>query len=193
MSEELLLVRAEPPRGLDRAAVVRDRLRVGVEPCSMVAAQASIVKVALIVARLAEVMGQHRRELLESVLVQPFQRRPHPSVERPPIPPQDRPVRRLLGEAVVEGVFPFGAPGGLPDEASALQLDQGAAEFRAVASNGAEDRLREGPPDHGCELQGAPCVLVQRIEASRDHGLQGVRDGAMRGSHLDRGGQLLQE
>src|SRR5439155_20365223 len=88
---------------------------------------------------------------------------------------------------------PFGGSSGLPDEACTLQLAQAAAELRAVARDRAEDPLREGPPDHGRELKGAPRVLSQRVEASRDERLQGVRDGAMRIPRLDRRDQLLQE
>ena len=98
-----------------------------------------------------------------------------------------------MSEAVVEGIFSLGALGGLPDEAHALQLAQATAELRSVAGDRAEHRLPEGPPDHRRELQGSPGGLLQRVEASRDERLEGVRDGTVRAPYLDRRGQLLQE
>ena len=190
---EELVLGAEPACGVDRGAVVRDRVGVGVEPGRMVAGQARVAERPLVVARLAEMVREHGRELLEPVGVQLLHRGPHAQVERSAIPQEDRFVGRLLGEAVVERVLASGGPDGLADQPGSLEGVQSPAQLRTVAGHGAQDRLIEGAPDHRRELQRASRVLVQGVEARRDRSLQGGRDRVVRALHLDRCGQLLQE
>ena len=159
----------------------------------MVACDVRVTERPLVVSRLTEVVSEHRCELLEPVGVQPLQRGSYAQVERAAIAQEDRPVRRLLREAVVERVLPLGAPIDLTDESGQFQRVQSPVELRTVAGDRAQDRLVESSTDHRGELQRASRVLIQGVEARRDNGLQGGRDGVGRAFQPDRRGQLLQE
>ena len=135
-------------------------------------------------------LREHGRELLEPAGEEPLHRRSHLVVQRSAVAEKDRLVGGLLGEAVMERVLPFARP---PDESRALQGVQPRAELGPIAGDRAQDRLIEGTADHGCELQRAPGVAFERVEARGDQCLQGRRDGVGRSVRADRRGQLLEE
>jgi hypothetical protein len=110
---------------------------------------------------------------------------------------QDRAVRGLLREAVVERVLPFGCGRGLADQPRGLQRDKVRREIVAVLGDGAEYGFGEGTPDHRGELQRAPGSIVERVEPSGDQRLQRVGDRdhpvGLRPHLQDRGRDLLHE
>jgi hypothetical protein len=73
----------------------------------------------------------------------------------------------------VERVLAVGSPGGLGDQAHALERSQRRGEV-GLTRHGSQDRLGERAADHRGELQRVLAVLVEGVQARGEQRLQGV-------------------
>src|SRR5262245_4297017 len=110
---------------------------------------------------------------------------------------QQRLIRDLLGEDVLEGIGLFWDKAGLVEEFGSLQVPETASED---VLGYLRDSLQKGDrnlrPDHGCRLQEVLLRRREPVDTRCEHRLDRVRYGHGRlaaPSLIHRPGQLLQE
>jgi hypothetical protein len=110
----------------------------------------------------------------QAVPIQPFERIHNSAVEGAPPLLQETPVRHLVGQGVLEGVFRLGEEAGLVEELGSLQTHEPTAE-RLVRHLG--DGLKQGEghlrADDRGGLQQALLLRRESVDAGGQDGLHG--------------------
>ena len=162
--------------GGQRVPVVTLRLHVGVEAGGRVACPLGVDERLLVVAALAEVMGEERRGVVQVVAARRPDRLGDAAMQLPATLHQQGPVRRLRRQGVPERVLGSGPAGRGPDQVAPHELVEVTLDGLAV-----DDRTKQPTVERSADdrrrLERPACALRQTIEAGRDEALHAVGDG----------------
>ncbi len=125
--------------------------------------------------RSAEVVRQPVQVLLDAVLTELLDGRPHPSVQLPALVLQQARIRHLLGQRVLEPIHHVRDHPRLLDQSRGLERFQRRRETLAVGGGTLQDSPGELAPYHRSEAQHIAGIPVQAIHAGTDHRLDGIR------------------
>jgi hypothetical protein len=121
------------------------------------------------------VVREDGRDLPEALGARGFEPVRHAQVHGATVLHQERSVRGLLREGVAERVRGPGGSRGRADQVATLELAEIHGDV-AVADDGAQHVLVEGPSDHGRRLERPPRALGQPVEPDHDQALDRAGD-----------------
>jgi len=134
----------------------------------LVAGQGEVRDGLILVVGRRPVVGEHAQHLFLVPRVPSLQPLRRPAVQRRPAAGEDRPVRRLLDQSMLEPILGLRPPPALPDQVQSLQLVERSPEVPLPAGHALQQRQAEPPPQNA--RRGEDVVLRRRqaVDTSED-------------------------